>query len=144
MQSIQPGVAARVQGAFGAFLAERPPAPQLWVAGGIGVAPFLALLRAGGINGPTTLLYLYRTETDAAFLPELRQIAAATPQLSLLAAATGSTLPDLEDLLPNAQRLAGCECYLCGPPGLVAQLKRALRQRGITARHMHFENFEFR
>jgi predicted ferric reductase len=144
MQLMQPGVAARVQGAFGSFLADRLPAPQFWVAGGIGVTPFLGLLRAGGISEPTTLLYLYRTEADAAFLPELRQLAAATPQLSLLAAANGAAPPDLEALLPNARRLAGCECYFCGPPGLVAELKRALRQRGIAARHMHFENFEFR
>ncbi len=144
IQSIQPGVAARVMGAFGNFLAERTSAPQLWVAGGIGVTPFLGVLRAGGISAPTTLLYLNRSETDAAFLPELRAIAAATPLLSLLAVATGSALPDLEHLLPEAQHLAGCECYLCGPPGLVAALKRVLRQRGITARHIHFENFEFR
>jgi predicted ferric reductase len=133
-----------VQGAFGSFLADRPPAPQLWVAGGIGVTPFLGLLRAGGISVPTTLLYLYRTEIDAAFLPELRAIAAATPLLSLQATPTGDALPDLEHLLPDAQHLTGCECYLCGPPSLIAALKRALRQRSITARHIHFENFELR
>ena len=145
MQSIQPGVAARVQGGFGSFLAERSSvAPQLWVAGGIGVTPFLSLLRAGGISTPTTLLYLYRTETDAAFLPELRTIAAATPLLSLQAAATGNALPNLERLLPDAQHLAGREFYLCGPPGLVTSLKRALLQRGVTAPHIHFESFELR
>jgi predicted ferric reductase len=144
LQSVQPGVAARVQGAFGSFLAQRPDSPQLWVAGGIGVTPFLGVLRAGGLTTPTTLLYLYRSETDAAFLPELRAIAAATPPLSLVAGATGNAPPDLENLLPDARHLAGCECYLCGPPGLVAALKPVLRRRGITARHIHFENFEFR
>jgi predicted ferric reductase len=144
IQSIRPGVAARVQGAFGSFLADPQGAPQLWVAGGIGVTPFLGLLRTGHITAPTTLLYLYRTEEDAAFLPELRVIAAALPLLSLRTAATGSALPDLPRLLPDAQHLAGCECCLCGPPALVAGLKRVLRQRGVTARHIHFENFELR
>jgi predicted ferric reductase len=144
MQSIRPGVSARVQGAFGEFLTGRPAVSQLWVAGGIGVTPFLALLRAGGLTAPTALLYLYRTEADAAFLPELRAIAAATPLLSLRTAEFGGELPELERLLPDARSLSGGECYLCGPPGLVAALKSALRRRGITARHIHFENFDFR
>ena len=58
--------------------------------------------------------------------------------------ATGDALPDMERLLPDARRLSGVECYLCGPPGLVSALKRALRARGVAAQHIHFENFEFR
>jgi predicted ferric reductase len=54
IQSIEPGVLARVHGAFGTFLAERPAAPQLWLAGGIGITPFLALLRAGPVSQETT------------------------------------------------------------------------------------------
>jgi predicted ferric reductase len=144
MLSMETGVAARVLGGFGNFFAERPAAPRLWVAGGIGVTPFIGLLRAGHLRDPTMLLYLYRGEADAAYLPELRTIAASDPRLSLQTVATGDALPDLERLLPDARRLSGAECYLCGPPGLVSALKRALRARGVAARHIHFENFEFR
>jgi len=45
---------------------------------------------------------------------------------------------------PDAATLAGRECYLCGPPAMVGGLTAALRRRGVTARHLHFENFEFR
>ncbi|NJD05038.1 MAG: oxidoreductase [Methylococcaceae bacterium] len=144
IQSIEPGVMARVQGAYGAFFANRLATPQLWVAGGIGVTPFLALLRSGPVTQPTTLLYLYRAESDAAFLKELRALAEADPRLDLQAVATGSELPDLNSLLPDAQRLAGYECYLCGPPGMMTGLMRALRSRGIAARHIHFEKLGFR
>jgi len=101
-------------------------------------------LRSGPVGTATTLLYLYRNEADAAFLPELRAIAASDPRLSLQGVATGETLPDLERLLPDARRLSGTECYLCGPPGLIASLKSALRARGVAARNIHYENFEFR
>jgi predicted ferric reductase len=37
LQLVEPGVLARVHGAFGTFLAERLAAPQLWLAGGIGI-----------------------------------------------------------------------------------------------------------
>lgn len=144
IQSIEPGVKARVHGAFGTFLADRPPMPQLWVAGGIGVTPFLALLRAGPVAQPTMLLYLYRADADAAFLQELRDCAANDPNFSLQALATGNEVPDLGTLLPSTKYLARHECYLCGPPGMLAAAKRSLLGRGIAPRHIHFENFEFR
>lgn len=144
IQSIEPGVMARVHGAFGNFLADRPSSPQLWVAGGIGITPFLAQIRAGLLNQQTLLLYLYRAEADAAFMDEIRAMAACDPNLSLRAVATGNDVPDLTLLLPDATALTQHDCYLCGPPGMVAGLRKALSLKGITPRHIHFENFEFR
>lgn len=144
IQSIEPGVMARVHGAFGDFLAARPSSPQLWVAGGIGITPFLAKLRAGPVNVKTLFLYLYRSDADAAFLQEIQALAANDPNLSFCAVATGKDVPDLNTILPEATALAQHDCYLCGPPGMVAGLRKALSGRGISSRHVHFENFEFR
>jgi len=144
IQSIEPGVMARVHGAFGNFLPNRPSSPQLWVAGGIGITPFLAQMRAGLLKQQTLLLYLYRAEADAAFIDEIKAMAARDPNLSLRAVATGKDAPDLSRLLPDAVALAQHDCYLCGPPGMVAGLRKALNLKGITPRHIHFENFEFR
>ena len=144
IQSVEPGVLARVHGAFGTFLAERPAAPQLWLAGGIGITPFLALLRAGPLSQQTTLVYLYRAEADAAFLQELRAFAERDPQLSLQALATRTEPPNLDSLLPAAHELARHECYLCGPPGMLAAVRQSLHERGIKPRHIHFKNFGFR
>lgn len=144
IQSIEPGVMARVHGAFGNFLTDRPLSPQLWVAGGMGITPFLAQLRAGSLKQQTLLLYLYRSEADAAFVDEIRAMAVRDPNLSLRAVATGKDVPDLSLLLPDVAVLAQHDCYLCGPPGMVAGLRKALSLKGITPRHIHFENFEFR
>ena len=51
---------------------------------------------------------------------------------------------DLDSLLPVAPALAGIECYLCGPPAMIAAVRLSLRKRGVTPRHIHFENFGFR
>ena len=144
IQSIEPGVMARVQGAFGKFLTDRPSSPQLWVAGGMGITPFLAQLRAGSLKQQTLLLYLYRSEADAAFVDEIRTLAVHDPNLLLKAVATGEDVPDLSLLLPDAAVLTQHDCYLCGPPGMVAGLRKALSLKGITPRHIHFESFEFR
>ena len=142
MQSIEPGVAARVQGPFGTLHAERSTTPELWVAGGMGVTPFLALLRSGPLTAPTILIYLYRTPADAAFLPELEAVARDNDRLRLCAISTGLELPDLNAILPDNVALAGRECYVAGPPAMIHSVTRALRERGVTARRIHSENLQ--
>ncbi|RJF77142.1 ferric reductase-like transmembrane domain-containing protein [Rhodopseudomonas palustris] len=144
MLSITPGVAARVIGGFGGLLGEAEAAPQLWIAGGIGVTPFVAMLHDHPSRQPVRLLYFYRSEGDAIYLSELRAMAASDPHLTLQPVATGDELPDLGGLLPEAGALMDVECCLCGPPGLIAAAQQALEARGVTARHIHSENFEFR
>jgi len=144
IQSVEVGVAARVHGPFGIFLAERPPGPELWVAGGIGITPFISLLRESLPPWPTTLLYFYRREADAAFLSDLRALAAAAPLLSLTAVATGDDLPDLPSILPDSATLSGRHCYLCGPPPLITGVRQVLVERGVKTDHIHFERFDFR
>ncbi|MBP5998361.1 MAG: ferric reductase-like transmembrane domain-containing protein [Azonexus sp.] len=144
LQAVVPGVAARIEGPFGDFLNERPAGPELWLAGGIGITPFLGLLRSGPLPDPVRLIYLHRNEHDAAFREELAALAKAQPRLALDVVACGDRLPDLATLLPAAPALAGHECYLCGPPGLLASAVRVLAQRGVRPAHIHFEHFDFR
>ena len=144
LQAVVPGVTARIEGPFGDFLNERPAGPELWLAGGIGITPFLGVLRSGPLRHPVRLAYLHRNDADAAFLDELRVLAKAEPRLALDAVSCGDHLPDLAPLLPEASALAEQHCYLCGPPGLLTAAVRILQQRGVRPAHIHFEHFDFR
>lgn len=141
IQSIEPGVPARVQGAFGDFFGKPALSPQYWIAGGIGITPFLSLLRAGRLDHPTTLIYLYRSETDALFVEELREIAATLPKLTLRFVQTGDDPVDLKNVVPADGEVGGAEFWLCGPPPMIKTFADHLRRRGIANRRMHFENF---
>ena len=144
MQHLEAGVAAWVHGPFGEFLTALPPRPLLWVAGGIGITPFLGFLRQQSIPTPMTLIYLYRGEQDAAYLDELTALSQHCPNLVLQAEATGSGMPNLHQLLPAAEALANQECYVCGPPGLIEAVSRLLLERGVPIERIHFEHFDFR
>jgi ferredoxin-NADP reductase len=122
--------------------AEQSTIPELWIAGGMGVTPFLALLRSGRLASPTILLYLYRAPADAAFLDELESLARADERLRFYALPTGPDLPDLDAILPDAAALAGRECYVSGPPTMIRGVTRALRERGVAARRVHSENLQ--
>ena len=144
LQSVTAGVAVRVQGPFGHFLNDHALRPGVWIAGGIGITPFLAVLRSAPLQQPVHLLYLHRDETDAAYVNELTALATRQPQLRLQVHACGSALPDLPALLPSDNDLTGRHCYLCGPTGLVQGAVNVLQSRGVPRSAIHFEAFDFR
>ena len=141
LQSVQPGALARVEGAFGDFLSGADAARQYWIAGGVGITPFLSLLREGRLERSTTLIYLYRVQAEAMFVDELRALAAASPQLTLRLMETGDAPADPASLIPVTEDVEDGEFWLCGPPPMVEIFRRYLRGRRVSARHMHFEDF---
>ncbi len=147
LQQLEPGVAVRLQGPFGEFLSPAASGPSLWIAGGIGITPFLAQLRAAVLQQPVHLIYLHRSTGaahDTAYLAELQQLAQQQPALRLEVLATGDQPPDLAPLLPAGAELLNHACYLCGPPGLVDAAYKLLQSRGVPPGRIHFERFEFR
>jgi predicted ferric reductase len=145
IQELEPDVLLRVQGPFGSFLADSGGLPQLWVAGGVGITPFVAALRNRPPTHPTTLIYLYRRDEEAAFLDELRALAVADPCFELRSQACGEELPALDQLLGTVSCLAERQVHVCGPSGLVEALRESLRRRlGLPAASIHFESFDFR
>ena len=144
MQSVQVGTDVRVQGPFGDFFIQPVQGPSLWLAGGIGITPFLSMLRNGTLSHAVRLVYLHRDAADAAYVEELRALSLEQPKLHLTVAAVGTALPDLEALLPEASNLAHCCCFLCGPVGMVNAAVAVLHQRGVPSKHIHFERFDFR
>jgi predicted ferric reductase len=140
LQSIRPGAEARVQGPFGSFLASLESGPGLWLAGGIGITPFIAALR----RGPVQLIYLHREGSEAPFTEELAEHAERQPLLKLQIVATGNDMPDLADFLPTTEALCGADCYLCGPSTMVDAATGLLQTRGVDRSRIHFERFDFR
>lgn len=144
LQGLSPGGLARLQGPFGDFLAGRDAGPQLWVAGGIGITPFVAALREHPRAAPTTLVYLYPRGRDAAFLDELQQLAREDTLLELLAVETGDSPPPLDPLLDRVTGLAARTVQVCGPAPLVAELSDRLARRGVPGHRILHESFDFR
>jgi predicted ferric reductase len=142
IQSIEPGVLAHLQGPFGTFLTDSPKMPQLWVAGGIGITPFMALLRIQPPVQPVFLIYLYRSDSDAAFLDELNMLAEQNILFELRVVATGKAVPDFHHLLSGVADIQSREIYVCGPVAMVESLMPHLQH--IPHQNIHVERFDFR
>ena len=143
LQALAAGVLLRLEGPFGNFLAGRHSSPQLWIAGGIGITPFLAALRRERLTHPTTLIYLYRSDADAAYLDELKTLAAAERTLTLISMRADGA-PDFDALLGNIEHVSGRVVCLCGPAPLIDAARASLDRHGVPGASIHFERFDFR
>jgi predicted ferric reductase len=143
---LQPGQKVRVEGPYGRFDLARcnPRARQIWIAGGIGVTPFLAWLeslQADPDKAPVAELhYCTRDQVTDAFVPELESLCAKLPriQLHIHGARQGAALQSAALGEPK-----GAEIWFCGPSGLAEALRKGLHAMGGQPR-FHQEAFEMR
>lgn len=143
---LQTGQQVVLEGPYGNFdfAAGAINAPQVWIAGGIGITPFLAKLneRAGqpSAAADTDLFYCTRSATG---FPD---------RLAELCHAAGVRLhhrqTDHEGPLNPAEVTAclkpGSSVWFCGPAAWGSALAQTLTGNGLPATAFHREFFEFR
>ncbi|MDF1486563.1 FAD-binding oxidoreductase [Ramlibacter sp. H39-3-26] len=145
---LQPGGAVLVRGPYGKFDSARAGNQQVWVAGGIGLTPFLSMLRAMQPGDPRQILLVYaaRNERDALFLGELKTRVAELGNVSLLTRFSEqgefADLPLIQQAWPG--ELGQRDYFLCGPKPMTDALRSRLRKAGVARGRLHAEAFEFR
>ncbi|WP_143467063.1 ferredoxin reductase, partial [Lentzea kentuckyensis] len=129
-------------------------APVTLVAGGSGIAPLMAMIRARAAEGsrvPFRLVYSVRTPSDVMFADELRRRAREDPGLDVrlvytrqapegspeppgrLGVATLNTYAWPAEFTPN--------CFVCGPTGFVETVSDILVALGHDPRRVRTERF---
>jgi ferredoxin-NADP reductase len=146
MRALEQGASARVEGPYGKFSYRRAQGRrQVWIAGGIGITPFLGMARS--LRDPDldiVLFYAVKERSDAVFLDELESIARAVPGFSLVLVVEAEEGVVTADLV--AARTGGLEdkdFLVCGPPVMINALRAQLAARGVPASRVHFELFGF-
>ena len=142
---LAPGQRIRLEGPYGGFTFDgATPGPQVWVAGGIGITPFLARLEElaarGGSPGPVDFFYCTagRNPGYPDSLPALCR-AAGIRLHRIYAEDDGPLTPEAV----KARLRPGASLWFCGPATWGDALARALG-KGADAPVFHRELFEFR
>jgi ferredoxin-NADP reductase len=151
--SLPAGAVVKMRGPMGNFtLPDDLSRPVVLLAGGIGITPFMSMLRhedREGSRRERVLFYSNRSEFDAPFLGELQRLARAGRGLRLVARITENApapgtwggIADPELLARELQGVASPVFYLAGPPGMVGALRKALGAMGAPADAIRTDEF---
>jgi predicted ferric reductase len=153
---IPPGTRAWLDGPHGHFVLPAGPHEGLaFIAGGVGFAPVMGILRqlrADRWEGPLRLVYGNRIESQILYRSELESIAAELDldlRLVLSEPPPGWRGPTGElsgATLEACLDMAGRDCwtyFVCGPPGMMNSVERSLLAFGVPGRRIIAERFKY-
>lgn len=151
-----PGLEVKVEGPGGSFVLHRKTEkPGVFLAGGIGITPFLSMIRHAAHEKTAHQLYLFysnRRPEDAAFLELLTQTAKQHPNVHLIATMTemekshrawsGETGEIQKEMLTrHLPSLVGPIFYVAGPPGMVTGMRKMLDEAQVDEDDIRSEEF---
>lgn len=142
------GQRLRVEGPYGRFVFRKRVRRQVWLAGGVGITPFLAWAEAltEADRQEISLIWVVSTRTEAFAADRLIAITARHPNLTV------HVVTSAEDGRLTAQRLTQLtpfpvresELFYCGPTGLRDAIVSGLEAMGQSPRRVQHEVFELR
>jgi benzoate/toluate 1,2-dioxygenase reductase subunit len=146
----QPGDAVTLTGPMGAFYLRPVTRPQLWLAGGTGLAPFLSMLEQLAEQGTDQPVRLYYAVTRAADLVELDRVQALAARIGgveviTILAAAGDDHPRkgfvTDHLTADDLNGGDVDVYLCGPPPMVDAVRTHFATLGVEPGNFFYEKF---
>jgi predicted ferric reductase len=145
VRAIDEGDSARIEGAYGSFSHTKiNNHRQVWIAGGIGITPFLSMAESLGDESYEVDLYYALDEGDQReFLRRLEGLATTAPHLEVIPWFTRGTQGFLkaDDIERRSGGLTGKDFLICGPPRMVRSLAEQLQNKGVPASRIHHEAF---
>lgn len=139
-----------VTGPMGGFYLRPIVRPQLWLAGGTGLAPFLSMLEEVAQTGTDQPIVLYYAVTQALDLVELERIRELAEHIRTVDVVTIVADKDaiherkgyVTDHLDLEELNGGdIDIYLCGPPPMVEAVRDYLRMVEVVPANFYFEKF---
>lgn len=149
------GEIVKVRGPFGNFIIENKQQDVVLIAGGIGITPFLSMIRTLSVSSSKiTLIYAVQNEQEAAFAKEIIEISKKNINLKVFfIVSKGSfgladsskvfggrlSLEILNQILVN--NYSDKDFYICGPPGFMKGTRQNLLKANVDKSNIIIEAF---
>jgi ferredoxin-NADP reductase len=154
LHDLKVGEKVEVGPALGDFYPTESMDDLVFLAGGIGVAPFYSIIRnfhLGGVPKKISLFYSSRTKKDIVFFKELNEIAASRPSFKvfyfltreqrdekIICACCRINADILKERLKDLKRK---NYFICGPGDFVNNLSSILKENGVEENFIRKEAF---
>jgi ferredoxin-NADP reductase len=143
LRALPLGSTVTLEQAAGRFLLPQTlTRPQVFIAGGVGISPFMSFLRQNEQakwNQPITLVYGNQNPQSAAYLQELKLMTAQQKQFSLEEV---YKRPTVELFMKLSRKHTDAIWWVVGPPAMVALTVNGLQAGGIAEECIRTESFD--
>ncbi len=131
-----------IEGPYGFFTLPKEKKERIvFIAGGIGITPFLSMVRfldEKGFDFPVNLMYFNRDKKSSAYLFELEKISSRYKNFTLNA----SFQKISEDMIKKCVKdINGVKWYVVGPPGMMDAVFALLLKVGVDEDNIFKEGF---
>lgn len=146
VKNLDVGTSVKIEGPYGRFghgLVSKT-GNQIWIAGGIGITPFLSMGRYYPHTGKgmVDLYYAVNSKDEAVFLQQLTDLSDKEPNLRVIPHfSSESGFLTAEIIKHQSGALTEKDIYLCGPTSMMSSLREQLETLGVSKTRIHFEDF---
>ena len=147
LRAATPGSLCKVEGPYGSFWREGAgSARQVWIAGGIGVTPFLSMARSLPDDVGAIDLYYCTEDAEAAVLiDEFYAVADRHPTVRIIPVPADTMgFLSADDVRAASGDLSRTSIFLCGPAQMIDALTVQFAALGVPDERIHYEDFRLR
>lgn len=139
LDSILPGDKAKVEGPYGKFYSNTNT-KKVWIAGGIGITPFLGMAQDLPDGAKVDLVYTVKEENDLVGADELKKLGVNV--IPWVSSKDGRLTIDA--VIAKTGPINGKEFYICGPKPMMDALVGGLFALKVPRQKIHWEDFAFK
>lgn len=144
--TLKVGDLVKVEGPYGCFAFDDKMPRQIWVAGGIGITPFIARMQAlaDAPDGKSIDLFYSTSVPDEAFISRVKLRAEqAHVGLQIVVAGRDGRLT-VEQICQQVPDWRSASVWFCGPADFGQVLRREFIANGLSPTDFHHELFDMR
>ncbi len=147
LSEIKNGTLVIIDGPYGKFDYTKYNNEQIWIAGGVGITPFLSFaqsIHTSNFKKKITLYYCTRDGSEQVHYDELAKISETTKNFKVMQFCASEKGQITAEIIDELTSLKNKDIFLCGPPPMMNAIKAQLIANGVKKNHIHMEEFGFK
>ena len=146
LRNLKIGAEAIIEGPFGVFsYLKNQNKNQVWIAGGVGITPFLSMLRSlKEKDYKIDLYYCVGTQSEIVFYEELKKISFENNNFRIIPVCGDvHGRIDIKTIKSISGNILEKDFFLCGPPLMMKGVRSLLLENNVRNENIHSEEFSF-
>lgn len=145
MENVKNGESVSIEGPYGQFTFDDKSTSQLWIAGGIGITPFLAALEYMSLNKNHKDITLILSSIGKSPFEEKLNTLCSKANVKLITVDTDKDgMLSYEKIKNLAPDIISSSIWFCGPYGFRRNIEKGLKSDNININNLHYDSFTFR